>query len=153
MKGVLQMKSLTKCKPLLVLSFLVLLASCSDSNKDYPRNKDLYNGLPYETKNTMDSLGMPIDTQIALTMRINSAICETLGEDIKSKNEILKRINTYKDAHQRGILLVSLYWSSSEGYIDKKWTNWNIINNLWLPIDALTCKKTVQEWSTIFKLD
>lgn len=147
------MKNVAKYKLLLIVPSIMLLVSCSDSNKEYPRNQDLYNEIPFETKNIMNNLGMPIDTQIALTMRLNSAICETLGDDIKSNNEILKRINTYKDVHQRGILLVSLYWSSSEGYIDKKWTNWNIISSLWLPIETLTCKKLVKEWSSIFNVD
>ena len=136
-----------------VLSICLMMISCSDnSNYKHPRDEKLYEKLPDKTKQTMTQVGMPKDTQIALSMRLNSAICSTLFDDIKNEDIHHRRSNDYRYAHRSALVLVGLGWETSEGYIAKEWTNYPITSQLWLPLDILTCTDTVERWSKIYNV-
>jgi hypothetical protein len=131
-------------KFLTLLLFPIFIYGCGDSSYKHPRNEFLLEVTPEETRKKMDDYSVPRDTQIALVTRFNSALCEVIGDDLGSKSDVL--YNSYEDVHRRAVMLISLGWETSEGYIAKKWTAFPFISQLWFPLEFLRCGDKVKQW-------
>lgn len=120
---------------------VAILTGCSDNDYKPPRNESLLLSAPNSTISKMEAAGMPRDTQIALAMRFDSAMCSFMHDEVRTENSF-----GFLFLQGKVQFAVSMGWETSEGYIDKKWTNYKLVSQLSFPTEFYTCKDIVQQW-------